>query len=82
MYLFTSARVNEKRVKCFLSLSNPQEAGDSTSATKWSSGYPPETLIKVLINLPDLGRQILSQIVERRGSLSDELKKAVLRVVG
>ena len=66
----------------FLKSLEPGGAGDGTSENNWGSGYPPEVLIKVLINLPDLGRQILSQIVERRGSLSDELKTAVLRVVG
>jgi len=35
-----------------------------------------------LINLSDSDRRMLSQIVERWGNLSDELKRAVLRVVG
>ena len=41
-----------------------------------------EALIKILTNLPDVDRLMLSQIVERWGGLSDELKRAVLRVVG
>jgi len=34
-----------------------------------------------LTNLPDTDRLMLSQIVERWGDLSDELKRAVLAVV-
>ena len=41
-----------------------------------------ENLIKILTNLPDSDRQMLARIVERWGSLSDEMKRAVLRVVG
>jgi hypothetical protein len=60
----------------------PAGAGGSTPANKRCSAYPPEALIKILTNLPDSDRRMLSQIVERWGSLSDELKRAVLRVVG
>ena len=35
-------------------------------------------LTNILTNLPDSDRQMLTRIVERWGSLSDELKKAVL----
>ena len=41
-----------------------------------------EALIKILTEIPGTDRQILARIVERWGSLSDELKRAVLRVVG
>jgi hypothetical protein len=41
-----------------------------------------ENLIKILTNLPVSDRRMLTRIVERWGSLSDELKRAVLRVVG
>jgi hypothetical protein len=60
----------------------PAGAGDSTPANKRDSAHSREALIKILTNLPDSDRQILSHIVERWGSLSDELKRAVLRVVG
>ena len=45
------------------------------------SDFSPEALIKILTNLTDADRQMLTQIVERWGSLSEELKSAVLRVV-
>jgi len=48
---------------------------------KWDLAYLPEALLKILTNLTDADRRMLSQIVERWGSLSDELKKAVLRVL-
>jgi len=60
----------------------PAEAGEGTPANKRDSAHSPEALIKILINLSDSDRRMLSQIVERWGSLSDELKRAVLRVVG
>ena len=41
-----------------------------------------ENLIEILTNLPDSDRRMLTGIVERWGSLSDELKRAVLRVMG
>ena len=59
----------------------PAGAGGSTPANKRVSVYSPEALIKILTNLTDADRQMLSQIVERWGDLSDELKRAVLRVV-
>jgi len=60
----------------------PASEGDSTPATKRDSAHSPEALIKILTNLPDSDRQMLTRIVERWGDLSDELKRAVLRVVG
>ena len=60
----------------------PAEAGEGTPANKRDSAHSPEALIKILINLSDSDRRMLSQIVERWGSLSDELKRAVLGVVG
>ena len=41
-----------------------------------------EPLIEILTRISGTDRQILSQIVQRWGSLSKELKRAVLRVVG
>jgi hypothetical protein len=60
----------------------PAGAGEGTSVNKGGSPYSPEALIKILTNLPDSDRQQLARIVERWGSLSEELKRAILRVVG
>ena len=60
----------------------PARAGEGTPVNKRDSAHSPEALIKILTNLPDSDRQMLSRIVERWGSLSDELKRVVLRVVG
>jgi NTP pyrophosphatase (non-canonical NTP hydrolase) len=46
------------------------------------SEFSPEALIKILTEISGADRQILTRIVERWGSLSEELKDAVLRVVG
>jgi hypothetical protein len=46
------------------------------------SDFSPEALIKILTEISGTDRQILTQIVQRWDSLSDELKQAVLRVVG
>jgi hypothetical protein len=60
----------------------PARAGESIPANKRDSVHSPEALIKILTNLSDSDRQQLCQIIERWGGLSDELKEAVLRVVG
>ena len=60
----------------------PAREGDSTPANKWVSVYSPEALIKILTNLTNEDRRMLARIVERWGNLSEELKEAVLRVVG
>ena len=41
-----------------------------------------ENLIKILTEISGTDRQMLSQIVQRWGSLSEELKRTFLRVVG
>ena len=46
------------------------------------SDFPVEALIKILTEISGADRQMMTQIVKRWGSLSEELKKAVLRVVG
>ena len=46
------------------------------------SDFSPEALIKILTEISGTDRQMLARIVERWGSLSDELKRAVLRVAG
>tara|TARA_B100001057_G_scaffold170767_1_gene171568 strand:- start:475 stop:678 length:204 start_codon:yes stop_codon:yes gene_type:complete len=60
----------------------PAGAGESILVNKRDSAHSTEALIKILTNLPDTDRRMLSRIVERWGSLSEELKEAVLRVVG
>ena len=60
----------------------PAGAGESTPLNKRDSAHSKEALIKILTNLPDSDRQMLTRIVERWGSLSEELKRAILRVVG
>ncbi len=46
------------------------------------SEFSPEALIKILTKISGTDRQILARIFQRWDSLSDELKRAVLRVVG
>ena len=54
----------------------PAGAGDSTPANKRDLAHPAEALIKILTNLPDSDRRMMTRIVQRWGSLSDELKRA------
>ena len=60
----------------------PAGVEESTPVTKRDSAHSTEALIKILTNLTDEDRRMLARIVERWGSLSDELKRVVLRVVG
>ena len=60
----------------------PAGAGEGTPVNIRDSACLPEALIKILTNLTDVDRRMLSQIVERWGDLSDELKRAVVAVVG
>ena len=46
------------------------------------SDFSPEALTEILTEISGPDRQMLTQIVQRWGSLSDELKRAVLRVMG
>jgi len=46
------------------------------------SEFSVEALIKILTEISGTDRQMLTQIVQRWDSLSEELKRAVLRVVG
>ncbi|MBT6461331.1 MAG: hypothetical protein HOK49_02215 [Opitutae bacterium] len=59
----------------------PAGVGESTPVNKQYAGLSEEALTHILTNLPDTDRLMLSQIVERWGDLSDELKRAVLAVV-
>ena len=49
---------------------------------KQDAELSPEALTHILTNLTDEDRQMLTRIVERSGSLREELKRAVLAVVG
>ena len=53
-----------------------------TSVSIKYSDFSPGALTEILTEISGTDRQILTQIVQRWGSLSDELKQAVLRVVG
>jgi alpha-L-fucosidase len=46
------------------------------------SEFSPEVLIKILTEISGTDRQMLTRIGQRWGSLSDDLKRAVLRVAG
>jgi nitrogenase subunit NifH len=56
--------------------------GELTPVNKRDEELSAEALTHILTNLTDVDRRLLSQIVERWGGLSDELKRAVLAVVG
>ena len=45
------------------------------------SDFSPEALTVILTEISGTDRQMLSQIVKRWGSLIEELKKAVLRII-
>ena len=53
-----------------------------TSVSIKGSEFPIEALTEILTEISGTDRQMLTQIVQRWGSLSEELKRAVLRVVG
>ena len=57
-------------------------AGEPIPANKRGLDHSTEALIMILTNLKDEDRRMLTRIVEGWGGLSDELKEAVLRVVG
>jgi hypothetical protein len=62
--------------------SNPKLDDAQSQSDKGIPPLSPEALTQILTHFSGKDRQMLTQIVERWGSLSDELKKAVLRVVG
>ena len=49
--------------------------------TMQDSDFSPEALTEILTEIPGTDRQMLTKIVQRWVSLSDELKRAVLRVL-
>lgn len=46
------------------------------------SEFSAEVLTEILTEISETDRQMLTRIVEKWGTLSDELKSAVLRVAG
>ena len=60
----------------------PETPCAKTSVKIKDSDFSPEALIEILTNISGTDRQMLSQIVQKWGSLSEELKRAVIRVVG
>ena len=60
----------------------PETLCVENSVTMQDSDFSVEALTEILTEISGTDRQILSHIVKRWGSLSDELKRAVLRVVG
>jgi len=60
----------------------PETPCAETSVSIKDSDFSPEALIKILTEISGTDRQMLTRIVQRWGSLSEELKRAVLRVVG
>jgi len=60
----------------------PDSPCAETSVNIKDSEFPIEALIEILTEISGTDRQMLTQIVKRWGSLSEELKRAVLRVVG
>jgi len=62
--------------------SNPKSSDAQSQSEKGIPPLSPEALTQILTQIPDADCQMLTQIVERWGSLSDELERAVLRVVG
>ena len=60
----------------------PEAPCAETAVSIKDSEFSVEALIEILTEISGTDRQILTRIVQRWGSLSEELKRAVLRVVG
>ena len=60
----------------------PETPSTETLVTMQDSDFSVEALTGILTEISGTDRQMLTQIVQRWGSLSEELKRAVLRVVG
>ena len=61
--------------------SNPKSNDAQSQSGKGIPPLSPEALTQILTQISDEDRQQLSQIVKRWGDLSDELKRAVLRII-
>jgi len=62
--------------------SNPKSSDAQSQSEKGIPPLSPEALTQILTHFSGKDRQMLTQIVKRWGNLSDEMKRAVLRVVG
>ena len=62
--------------------SNPKSSDVQSQSEKGIPPLSPEALTQKLTHFSGEDRQMLTQSVKRWGSLSDEMKRAVLRVVG
>ena len=60
----------------------PETPCPKTPVCMQDSDFSVEALTEILTEISRADRQMLTQIVQRWVSLSDELKQAVLRVVG
>ena len=60
----------------------PEAPCAETSVNIKDSDFSVKALTEILTEISGTDRQMLTQIVQRWGSLSKELKEAVLRVVG
>ena len=60
----------------------PETPCPKNPVTMQDSEFSVEALTEILTEISGTDRQMLSQIVQRWGTLSDDLKSAVLRVVG
>ena len=59
----------------------PETPCPKNPVTMQDSEFSVEALTEILTEISGTDRQMLSQIVKRLGSLSNELKRAVLRLV-
>ena len=59
----------------------PETPCAKTSVTMQGSEFSVEALTGILTEISGPDRQMLTSIVQRWGSLSDELKQAVMRVI-
>ena len=60
----------------------PETPIAETPVTMQDSEFSVEALTEILTEISGADRQMLTRIVQRWATLSDELKRAVLRVVG
>ena len=61
--------------------SNPKSSDAQSQSEKGIPPLSPEALTQILTHFSGKDRQMLTLIVKRWGSLSDELKRAVLRII-
>jgi hypothetical protein len=59
----------------------PETPCTETPVTMQDSEFPVEALTEILTEISGTDRQMLTRIVQRWANLSDELKRAVLRII-